>query len=221
MKGLFKGFKYVAHIFDEKEPEMEIGFPKDVKHVAHIGWDGPSASKPSWMNEYKSSPEISNGVPNCIEELHNLAILQPPSEDMSQVEKPKHKSRHTSCGTDSPRSQSSNGTDSPLNSPTKHSRRNRSANNSMDSPSRDPTARNTRRHRHHHHHIANPSVESPARDYPSIPKHSKGRKTKESKSKEKNSSAADRHGPQGSETAHAPKNYASHLSSVLEAYEEV
>ena len=27
---------------DEKEPEMQIGYPTDVKHVAHIGWDGPS-----------------------------------------------------------------------------------------------------------------------------------------------------------------------------------
>lgn len=28
---------------------MEIGFPTDVKHVAHIGWDGPSDSAPSWV----------------------------------------------------------------------------------------------------------------------------------------------------------------------------
>lgn len=32
-----------------KEREMEIGFPTDVKHVAHIGWDGPSDSAPSWV----------------------------------------------------------------------------------------------------------------------------------------------------------------------------
>lgn len=24
-----------------KEEEIEIGYPTDVKHVAHIGWDGP------------------------------------------------------------------------------------------------------------------------------------------------------------------------------------
>ncbi|RRT71756.1 hypothetical protein B296_00002190 [Ensete ventricosum] len=29
---------------------MQIGFPTDVKHVAHIGWDGPSVSSPSWVN---------------------------------------------------------------------------------------------------------------------------------------------------------------------------
>lgn len=29
--------------------EMEIGYPTDVKHVAHIGWDGPSVGGPSWV----------------------------------------------------------------------------------------------------------------------------------------------------------------------------
>ncbi|KAE8676240.1 CRIB domain-containing protein RIC7 [Hibiscus syriacus] len=59
MKGLLKGLRYISEIFEnEKEPEMQIGLPTDVKHVAHIGWDGPSAVKsaPSWMNEFKSSP---------------------------------------------------------------------------------------------------------------------------------------------------------------------
>uniref|UniRef100_A0A0E0LK12 CRIB domain-containing protein n=1 Tax=Oryza punctata TaxID=4537 RepID=A0A0E0LK12_ORYPU len=42
--------------------EMQIGFPTDVKHVAHIGWDGPSvpnnntAGAPSWMKDYHSAP---------------------------------------------------------------------------------------------------------------------------------------------------------------------
>lgn len=39
---------------------MEIGYPTDVKHVAHIGWDGPSGSAPSWMNEYKSTHDFSS-----------------------------------------------------------------------------------------------------------------------------------------------------------------
>lgn len=34
---------------EEKEKEMQIGFPTDVKHVAHIGWDGPSVESPSWV----------------------------------------------------------------------------------------------------------------------------------------------------------------------------
>ena len=31
---------------------MQIGFPTDVKHVAHIGWDGPTANSPSWVIIY-------------------------------------------------------------------------------------------------------------------------------------------------------------------------
>ncbi|THU56004.1 hypothetical protein C4D60_Mb11t12700 [Musa balbisiana] len=43
MKGLLKGIKYITHIFGtvHKEHEMEIGYPTDVKHVAHIGFDNP------------------------------------------------------------------------------------------------------------------------------------------------------------------------------------
>lgn len=46
-----------------KEREMEIGYPTDVKHVAHIGLDGPSGSAPSWVCTavYKSSSSI-----NCV-----------------------------------------------------------------------------------------------------------------------------------------------------------
>ena len=37
---------------------MQIGFPTDVKHVAHIGWDGPGSNNnnnnaggaPSWVS---------------------------------------------------------------------------------------------------------------------------------------------------------------------------
>ncbi|KAM7500932.1 hypothetical protein LguiA_025346 [Lonicera macranthoides] len=45
--------------FSEKEREIEIGYPTDVKHVAHIGWDGPSGSAPSWMNEFKTGPDFA------------------------------------------------------------------------------------------------------------------------------------------------------------------
>ncbi|CAA3009335.1 Hypothetical predicted protein [Olea europaea subsp. europaea] len=60
MIGIYKGFKYtLSKIFVVKEREMEIGFPTDVKHVAHIGWDGPSSSAPSWMNEFKTGPDFA------------------------------------------------------------------------------------------------------------------------------------------------------------------
>lgn len=39
----------LANFADDKEPEMQIGLPTDVKHVAHIGIDGASANKPTWV----------------------------------------------------------------------------------------------------------------------------------------------------------------------------
>lgn len=39
------------------------GYPTDVKHVAHIGWDSPTgsaATSPSWMNDMKGSPDFSS-----------------------------------------------------------------------------------------------------------------------------------------------------------------
>ncbi|KAJ4844049.1 hypothetical protein Tsubulata_013455 [Turnera subulata] len=65
MKGLLKGLRYISQIFDneQKEPEIQIGFPTDVKHVAHIGWDGPSVNSPSWMNEFPASQECES-APN-------------------------------------------------------------------------------------------------------------------------------------------------------------
>ncbi|KAF3436125.1 hypothetical protein FNV43_RR23217 [Rhamnella rubrinervis] len=41
---------------------MQIGHPTDVKHVAHIGWDGPSVNSPSWMTEFKP-PEGFSSAP--------------------------------------------------------------------------------------------------------------------------------------------------------------
>ncbi|KAL8513799.1 hypothetical protein ACS0TY_013057 [Phlomoides rotata] len=57
MKGLLKGLRYISQIFDEeKEQEMQIGLPTDVKHVAHIGFDGPAVQEsPSWMKEFNST----------------------------------------------------------------------------------------------------------------------------------------------------------------------
>ncbi|KAG8061773.1 hypothetical protein GUJ93_ZPchr0003g18422 [Zizania palustris] len=48
---LIKGIKNLSHMFamyddgaedqdDEEEREMVIGYPTDVQHVGHIGWDG-------------------------------------------------------------------------------------------------------------------------------------------------------------------------------------
>ncbi|KAI8567430.1 hypothetical protein RHMOL_Rhmol02G0121600 [Rhododendron molle] len=42
-----------------KEREIEIGYPTDVKHVAHIGWDGPSGTAPTWMNEFNTASNFA------------------------------------------------------------------------------------------------------------------------------------------------------------------
>ncbi|XP_042024962.1 CRIB domain-containing protein RIC6-like [Salvia splendens] len=62
MKGFFKGFKYISQIFEdeEKEDDIQIGLPTDVKHVAHIGWDGPAVDTPSWMNQFSGSPDLDS-----------------------------------------------------------------------------------------------------------------------------------------------------------------
>ncbi|XP_073135587.1 CRIB domain-containing protein RIC1-like [Henckelia pumila] len=60
IKGIYKGFKYgLSQIFVVKEREIEIGYPTDVKHVAHIGWDGPSGNAPTWMNEFRTVPDFT------------------------------------------------------------------------------------------------------------------------------------------------------------------
>ncbi|XP_006657657.2 CRIB domain-containing protein RIC7-like [Oryza brachyantha] len=63
-KGILRPFRYISNMMDGKDAqEMQIGFPTDVKHVAHIGWDGPSvpnnnnaAGAPTWMKDYHSAP---------------------------------------------------------------------------------------------------------------------------------------------------------------------
>ncbi|XP_047332108.1 CRIB domain-containing protein RIC10-like [Impatiens glandulifera] len=61
IKKIYKGIKYITQIFVVKEEqEIEIGLPTDVKHIAHIGWDGASGNQPTWMNEFKAKP---NKVP--------------------------------------------------------------------------------------------------------------------------------------------------------------
>ncbi|KAJ1698161.1 hypothetical protein LUZ63_006673 [Rhynchospora breviuscula] len=68
LKGVFKGLKLISQIFVVKEAshDIEIGYPTDVKHVAHIGWESPTgpSSSPSWIGEYKASKDLSTmGTP--------------------------------------------------------------------------------------------------------------------------------------------------------------
>ncbi|KAL1342720.1 hypothetical protein HN51_029240 [Arachis hypogaea] len=79
-KGIKKSFKYIAQIFAVKEQrELEIGYPTDVKHVAHIGWDGPSGNGPSWMNEFKTAPDFTTSLGNLDELRDNSSLALTPS----------------------------------------------------------------------------------------------------------------------------------------------
>ncbi|ESW34557.1 hypothetical protein PHAVU_001G162500 [Phaseolus vulgaris] len=74
VKGLLKGLRFISQIFDnDKDSDIEIGQPTDVKHVAHIGWNGhdPSENNPSWMNEFKSVPGNASASPNHKEDIHS------------------------------------------------------------------------------------------------------------------------------------------------------
>lgn len=44
----------------EEEEEMEIGYPTDVRHVSHIGWDSSSSSAPSWVRIFFFLETIRN-----------------------------------------------------------------------------------------------------------------------------------------------------------------
>ncbi|KAG8078878.1 hypothetical protein GUJ93_ZPchr0007g4833 [Zizania palustris] len=59
---LLRGFKNLSQIFavyedeDEEEREMVIGLPTDVKHVAHIGWDGSTNTTNSVRSWNRAEP---------------------------------------------------------------------------------------------------------------------------------------------------------------------
>ncbi|KAL5730903.1 hypothetical protein ACHQM5_003687 [Ranunculus cassubicifolius] len=84
MKGIYKGFKYISSIFVVKEREMEIGFPTDVKHVAHIGWDGQSDNAPTWMKEYKTTSNFSAASVNDLESSRDPNGVAWTSRDLQQ-----------------------------------------------------------------------------------------------------------------------------------------
>ncbi|XP_022979092.1 CRIB domain-containing protein RIC10-like isoform X2 [Cucurbita maxima] len=82
LKGIYKSFKFVTHIFAMKDREMEIGYPTDVKHVSHIGLDNssPSGSTPSWIKEFKGG-EVSEGRDSSATAVTALSHWSTPSQD--------------------------------------------------------------------------------------------------------------------------------------------
>ncbi|CAO2831449.1 unnamed protein product [Amaranthus hypochondriacus] len=72
LKSVSKFFVYKDDIIEEEEEkEMEIGYPTDVKHLTHIGWDG--------------STTISNAVKGW-ENLTTSEIISFPSISLQQFE---------------------------------------------------------------------------------------------------------------------------------------
>ncbi|KAK9146364.1 hypothetical protein Sjap_006267 [Stephania japonica] len=71
----------------KKERELQIGLPTDVKHVAHIGWDGPSAAAPSWMNEFRSSStsELSRAPSRSREAKRSTRTKLPPEDSNRRI----------------------------------------------------------------------------------------------------------------------------------------
>ncbi|KAG1359739.1 CRIB domain-containing protein RIC10 [Cocos nucifera] len=147
MKGLLKGLRYISQIFDPdtKEQEMQIGYPTDVKHVAHIGWDGPSVNGPSWMNEFQSpsGPNSGNeaGAQPTFPSSEFGGAQDSAARDLPELPAPRPSRRNASSGGAS--------VDSPHHEP-RHSRRHQSSSAaSVDSPVRESLEglRHSRRHR--------------------------------------------------------------------------
>ncbi|XP_057966056.1 CRIB domain-containing protein RIC7-like [Malania oleifera] len=190
MKGLLKGLRYISQIFDnEKEQEMQIGFPTDVKHVAHIGWDGPSVHSPSWMNEYRSPTGFASapiGPPSSREDHKSQ---NPPnklvSEDSSQRERAQEQNGPAAQDTPkSSRRQSSAGSlsgDSPSREApgkSKHSRRNQSA-YASNSPARDLSSSSNRGKPSSRLQDLTIGTDPPTLILPDIPKKSRRKKSKD------------------------------------------
>jgi hypothetical protein len=92
---LLRGFKHLSHIFavydtdeeEEEEHEMVIGLPTDVKHVAHIGWDGgTSTSLRSWNRAAPppdSSAAASTSSSSAPAQQQHQAAAAPPLPPLS------------------------------------------------------------------------------------------------------------------------------------------
>ncbi|KAL3717303.1 CRIB domain-containing protein RIC7 [Eucalyptus grandis] len=186
MKGLLKGLRYISQIFEnEKEQEMEIGFPTDVKHVAHIGWDGPSVTSPGWMNEFRTAPGVSSaplGVPG--DTNGDGSVRSVGSEDSSRrgTQTPTFPSSPARDLPELPKSSRRHSTGIPTDSPTK-SRSDKSSRGSRraskGSPARDPSDPVRKLQ------DSSPGAgsESPRKSkLPDIPKKSRRKKSKESSS---------------------------------------
>ncbi|CAM8924250.1 hypothetical protein QQ045_021629 [Rhodiola kirilowii] len=106
MKGFYKGMKYLSQIFVVKEHEFEIGYPTDVKHVAHIGADGLGGAPPSWMNEFKADPDYSALSFKEKKSISSKGLNQSTRKVGSPTAQKKHRRRKPKSTTSSPKATS-------------------------------------------------------------------------------------------------------------------
>ncbi|XP_060181533.1 CRIB domain-containing protein RIC8-like [Lycium barbarum] len=176
VKGLLKALGISQMFEEEKEPEMQIGLPTDVKHVAHIGWDGPSVESPSWMKEFKEPGKF------------HTAPLGPPLDSNDHPDNRSCVSEDADANQKYKNANSSLPDDQPEVSKT--SRRHSSSETGSGSSSSPKKARSTRRHkessegssrssRHSRPGSGGGGSDSPARDLPDIPKKTRRKKSKE------------------------------------------
>ncbi|KAE9619164.1 hypothetical protein Lal_00047155 [Lupinus albus] len=168
VKGLLKGLRYISQMFDEQgvENDIQIGFPTDVKHLAHIGCDDSQSHKPtSWMKEFKGPEEISSGSVAV-----NSNILHEDNKDNNdKVDRERHHNR---------RSKYSSSTENQSNFPN----REQSCEGFVKQKRHHRSSESTRRH--HRHSNNNESETEDEKLLSSTTKHSHRRKTKTSHDKE-------------------------------------
>ncbi|XP_010026822.2 CRIB domain-containing protein RIC5 [Eucalyptus grandis] len=239
VKGLLKGLRYISHIFDnKKEQELQIGLPTDVKHVAHIGWEGPSANAPSWMHQFDSTPQLTLQPVDPLEDAIDPSVQSPSEADMKQTGagSPDTLLRSIKDAQDSPRHLLSKGFGSPQSSPskrassaTRHLRRHRKSASSTDSLTQE-SLRTTRHSRKNQN--LGLGVETPSHDAAMVSKQSRRRKSKGSsgsgstrmlrskgQSPSNDASSLTEHGS-GTERGQGLMKIQSHLSTVTEVSEE-
>ncbi|KAL6954537.1 WD40 repeat protein [Sarracenia purpurea var. burkii] len=203
---------------------MQIGHPTDVKHVAHIGMDGPSANTPSWMNEFKPNSEGSSVSSN--RGTKDKAATKPPARGPSTQDSPgapldsptRHNSKQSK---QSMRHSSGNSIGSPMRDSLNKPRRHKNSGD-LDSPTRESSSRARRLQN------SNLGSESPSQDLPRVPK-SRQKKSKNSSCSGSNTPSRSTKGPEPlSENysysdpgpGHGLKNNEMCPNTVLKAYDE-
>ncbi|KAL5221879.1 hypothetical protein ABZP36_026592 [Zizania latifolia] len=95
---LLRGFKNLSQIFavyedEEEEREMVIGLPTDVKHVAHIGWDGSTNTTNSVRSWNRAAPlapssSSSSAASTSAAASTSSAARPPPAAAQQQQQQP-------------------------------------------------------------------------------------------------------------------------------------